>query len=447
MSGKERRRLEVFARVRDGVLTLSEAADLLGMGYRQARRLRQRYMRDGDEGLVHKLRGRRSNRKTADATRLAVLKLYREKYAGFGPTLACEYLAKEKSVVPKAVSHDTLLRWLRGEGLFEKRRKRSKHRSRRERRSRAGELVQMDGSPHDWFEGRGAVCCLMVMVEDATGETHAKFFDAETLAAAFEVFGEYAARHGLPRALYVDRASIYRSDREPTAEELSLDRKPLTQFGRAMKELGVELILANSPQAKGRVERMNRTLQDRLVKAMRLANDGRGITGIAGGNAFLSAGFLSEFNEQFRVVAVDASDAHRPLGAVTNLGEILCVHEDRVVGRDWCVQWCGRVLQIDKGHEGLGLAGRRVTVRERRDGTMDLLWRGKPLTWRDIAERPVTPKERKPVKNNKRYVPPPTHPWKRPGPGVTAAVSSSAPSARPLAALPKGPKKGTVLLR
>ena len=215
MSRKERSRLEVMARVVGGKLTLSQAAALLGISYRQARRVRSRYVAGGDGGLVHRLRGVVSNRKIKDPTREAVLKRYREQYAGFGPTLACEYLAKEGH----AISHDTLWRWLRAEGLFERRRRRSKHRSRRDRRPMTGELVQMDGSPHDWFEGRGASCCLMVMVDDATGRVYARFYERETLSAAFDVFGRYAALYGLPRGLYVDRAGIYRSDREPTAAE------------------------------------------------------------------------------------------------------------------------------------------------------------------------------------------------------------------------------------
>jgi len=195
MSVSERRRLEIFSRVRDGEASVAEAARLLGISERQAWRLKARYVREGDVGLVHGLRGKASNRKTDDAARSAVLKLYRSKYAGWGPTLACEYLAKEDG---RAVGRDTLLRWLRAEGLFERRRRRGRHRARRPRRERRGELVQMDGSWHDWFGGRGPWCCLMVLVDDATGETSCRFYERETLAASFDVFGRYAAAHGLP---------------------------------------------------------------------------------------------------------------------------------------------------------------------------------------------------------------------------------------------------------
>src|SRR5688500_12437521 len=313
MSRAERVRLEVFSRVRDGQLTVVAAAAALGISLRQARRLRRRHREQGDAGLVHRLRGRASNNRTPAATRAAVLALYRRKYAGFGPTLACEYLAKDGY----DVSHDALGRWLRDEGLFERRRNRGRHRLRRPRRSCAGELVQMDGSWHDWLEGRGPWCCLMVIVDDATGRVAARFYDRETLAAAFDAFGRYARARGLPRAVYVDKAGIYRPD-DPDG--------PPTQFGRAMNDLGVELILANSPQAKGRVERANGTLQDRLCKALRLA----GASTIAAANAVLDGSFLRAFNRRFAVAATDKADAHRRVrAAATRLGEVLCEREER----------------------------------------------------------------------------------------------------------------------
>src|SRR4051812_13593071 len=484
MSRKERARLEVMARVRDGQLTVAKAAGLLGLSLRQARRAWKRFREQADAGLVHGLRGKASNRKTGDATRTAVLALYREKYHDFGPTLACEYLAKDGY----EVSHDTLGRWLRAEGLMVRRRKRGRHRSRRDRRELAGELVQMDGSHHAWFEGRGgaAPCCLMVLVDDATGRVYARFYERETLDAAFDVFGRYARVYGLPRALYVDRAGTYRSDKGPTAEQLLAGEEPVTQFGRAMRDLGVELILANSPQAKGRVERMNRTLQDRLVKEMRL----RGVGDIASANALLDGpdgSFLAEFNEQFRVEPAGASDAHRPwaggtgdlsevlwehevrargkclvaefneqcrvepagrcgahrpwAGVTADLSEVLCEHEERAVGKDWCVQWRGRLLQIDRAHEALSLPGRRLTVREKADGTVQVLWDGRKLSWHPVERRPQRAKRAKakrPVVNNKRWTPPPEHPWKRRTPAAPPAPAARASSATPPQPLPPG---------
>ncbi len=422
MSQKERRRLEVLSRVRDQGMSVAEAARLLGVSERQAWRLKRRYAKGGDAGLAHGLRGRPSNRKADEATRAAILKLYRVKYAGFGPTLACEYLAAEDG---RAVSADALRRWLAAAGLFEPRRRRGKHRLRRPRRSRCGELVQMDGSWHDWLEGRGPWCCLMVMIDDATGRVAARFYEKETLSAAFDVFGRYARARGLPRAIYVDKAGIYR------AEEGS----PPTQFGRAMAALGVELILANSPQAKGRVERMNGTLQDRLAKELRL----RGVKDMAAANALLDGSFLNAFNAKFAVRAAKRADVHAKSPANLELAEVLCEREERAVGRDWCVQWRGRLLQIDAAHAGLDLPrpGRRVTVIAKASGDLIVRYAGDTLTWSEVSHRPTRAKKKnakKPVTNNQRYVPGSDHPFNRTPacPGSRSGVrASSATPPRP----------------
>jgi hypothetical protein len=404
MSVKERRRLEVMARVRDKELTVAKGTRLLGLSIRQGRRLWKRYAQRGDVGLVHGLRGRASNRATKASVREAVLKLYRQKYEDFGPTLACEKLRE----YGHPVGVKTLWRWLSKEGLWSRRRRRKPHRSRRERRECLGELAQMDGSHHDWFEGRGPWCVLMVMVDDATGRTFARFFEAETTAAAMEVFGAYVRRHGLPHGLYVDRDSIYRSDRQATVEEELRGEGPATQFGRAMKQLDVELILANSPQAKGRVERMNGTLQDRLVKEMRLAK----IDDIASANAFLGKTFLPALNRKFMVKAKAPADVHRKLPAGLKLDEVLCFQEKRRVSNDWCVNWRTRIFQLDRRHERLALAGREVMVREQLDGSIQLLHQGHALRWRELTERPSRTKPKAPVRNNLRWKPPAEHPWR-----------------------------------
>ena len=425
LSRKERSRLEVFARVRDGAVSVARAAGLLGMSVRQARRAWKRYRAQGDAGLMHGLRGKASNREVGGAIRQAVLRLYREKYVDFGPTLAAEKLAADDG---HDVGAETLRLWLKAEGLWAgRRRHRKRHRSRRERRACLGEMAQMDGSDHDWFEGRGPRCVLMVVIDDATGRVFCRFYESETTAAAFGVFGAYCRRHGVPRAVYVDRDSIYRSDRQATAAEELRAESPLTQFGRAMKLLGVELILANSPQAKGRVERCNRTLQDRLVKEMRLA----GVGDIAAANAFVAKTFLPAFNKKFAVGAREPADLHVPVSkALANgarLDEVLCWEERRVVSSDWCVCWRNRVFQLDRRHEALGLAGRPVTVREKLDGSVQLLSNGHKLHWKELPSRPERAGAgKKPIRNNKRYVPPPEHPWKR---GVAARASS--PTAPP----------------
>jgi len=285
-------------------------------------------------------------------------------------------------------------------------------------------MVQMDGSRHDWFEGReggGASpaekCVLMVIVDDASSRTYARFYPAETTEAAFGVFGGWARRHGVPRSVYADRHAIYRDEDHP--------EKP-TQFGRAMKELSVELIAAYSPQAKGRVERMNATLQDRLVKEMRL----RGISSIERGNAFLDAKFLDELNGRYAVKAERDQDLHRPLEAGVVLDEILCVVEERVVGNDWCVRWRGRWLQVDAVHAGLDLPGRKVLVKQRPDGVLVLLRGEERLTFRELKAKPERAKRKKAVVNNRRYRPAATHPWNK-GPAVGPRPSGSPAPAAP----------------
>ena len=247
-------------------------------------------------------------------------------------------------------------------------------------------MVQMDGSHHDGFEGCGPRCVRMVMVDDATSTTFARFYPAETTGAAFDVFGRWVGLRGIPRSLYVDRHSIYRDKDHP--------EKP-TQFGRAMRELSVELIGAHSPQAKGRVERMNGTLQDRLVKEMRL----RDLRSIGQANAFLDAKFLEELNRRYAVKAARDQDLHRPVGAGVVLKKVLCVAEERVVGNDWCVRWNNRWLQIDARHAALNLPGRKVTVKQRGDGVL-LVLRGRGrLTFSELKARPAKAGQRRPVVN------------------------------------------------
>jgi hypothetical protein len=415
MSIKERVRLEASSRVKRGELSVVAAAELMGLSVRQARRVWKRFRAAGDAGLVHGLRGLASNHRLGQATRDRVVKRHQERYADFGPTLACEKLAEEGLVL----SPDTLTALLKGRGLWQRRRRRGRHRGRRERRASFGSMVQMDGSHHDWFEGRAPRCVLMVLVDDATSRTFARFYAAETTEAALDAFGRWVKRHGVPRSVYVDRHGIYRDEDHP--------EKP-TQFGRAMKELSVELILAHSPQAKGRVERMNGTLQDRLVKEMRL----RDIGSIGQANTLLEAKFLDDLNRRYAVKPTRGRDLHRAVEAGLVLEEVLCVAEQRVVGRDWCVRWRGRWLQIDARHAALDLAGRKVRVKQRADGVL-LVQRGaERLTFTELRARPAKAAPRKPVVNNRRYKPPATHPWNRDpvGRGAPRVIPAPATPAR-----------------
>jgi hypothetical protein len=254
----------------------------------------------------------------------------------------------------------------------------------------------------------------MVMIDDATNRTYARFSEQETTLAAYDTFEGYVRRYGMPQGLYVDRDSIYRTDREATVAEQLAGEEPLTQFGRAMKRLGVGLDLANSPQAKGRVERRNGLLQDRLVKELRLA----GISDLEGANRFLEDKFLPELNRRFWVKPAQEADVHRDLPR--DLAEVLCWEQERVVQRDWTVAWNGRWFQIERGHEGLCLAGKTVIVRQLRDGSVQLLKGTQKLGWRELPKRPQRVSESKP--GNKIAVqhakPQASHPWRQLGGGV-----------------------------
>ena len=385
MSRKERDRLELFGRVKRGELALGKAAELLGLSYRQAKRMYRRYRQDGARGLVHRSRGRESNRAKPATVRQTVLARYRQRYGDFGATLAAEHLARDGH----AVDHETLRRWLLEAGLWQKRRRRRVHRRWRARKEQLGEMLQMDGSEHDWFEGRRGRAVLVVLIDDATNRTSARFYESETTAAAFDVFGRYVKRQGLPRSLYVDRDSIYKTTRDATAEEELEQTGSETQFSRALRQLGVRLICAHSPQAKGRVERRNAVFQDRLVKAMRLEQ----INDLERANAFLDEEFLPDLNGRFELAAARSGDLHRRLDRGVQLEEVLCFEERRVVQRDWTVSWRGRYFQLERRSEALGLVGQKITVREKLDGTIQLVHRSHALICQELPERPQPHRE------------------------------------------------------
>lgn len=410
---KERKRLEVFTGVKGGKMSLHKAAELLKMSYRQAKRAYARYEAEGAAGLSHRLRGRVSNRRGAVEQRSAILQRYQERYVDFGPTLAAEYLAQEKLAVPV----QTLRRWLIEEGLWQVTRSRSAHRRWRARKECFGEMVQMDGSHHDWFEGRRPWAVLMVMIDDATNRSYVRFFEEETTTAAMTTFQRYVGRHGLPRSLYVDRDSIYRITRDATVEEALAGDTPMTQFGRAMRELDIELICAHSPQAKGRVERRNGVLQDRLVKALRLA----GIATLEEANRFVEEKYLVGLDARFQVPAARKADVHRRVPRGVDLAVVLSFQESRVVQADWTVAWRRRWFQLTASNQKLALVGRRVTVCEQLDGKIRLRYQGRDLTWEELPERPKAPAKSKPTRTREGpstegkgpWKPAADHPWRR----------------------------------
>jgi hypothetical protein len=430
MSRRERHRLEVFSRVRRGEVTLVKASELLSLSYRQAKRSFARYREEGDQGVVHRLRGRPSNRHTNERQQRRVLKLYEKKYSDYGPTLAAECMSDDDGVT---VPVETLRQWLLAAGLWRKCRKRRPYRQRRARKEYFGELVQMDGSHHDWFEGRRAWAVLMVLIDDATSEVFAWFSEGETTIAALEAFRGYVGYYGLPRALYVDRDSIYRCDREATMAENLAGKEPKTQFGRAMEELDVRIIMAHSPQAKGRVERVNGTLQDRLVKALRRAK----ISDLTSANRFLQEKFLPAFNRQFVKKAAKPGDLHRRIPRGLDMDRVLSIRETRVVQNDWTLRFENRWFQLAEKHQTLALAGREVTVSRRLNGCVEVLYGGRRLSYRELPTAP--PRQQKTagaaIRSNQGQRPATDHPWRHGSVGTRRRRDRVGPASLRLAAL------------
>jgi len=407
MNAMERRRLTVFSRVQEEALSVAQAGRLLGLSERQARRLWKRYRQKGDAGLIHGLRGRAGNAGHG-ALRQEFLAAYRAQYQGFSAAHARDLLARDRLAVPRT----TCWRWLRGAGLIVCSRRVQPHRQRRTRRSALGELLQMDGSTHPWFGPALPAAVLFVMIDDASSRVFARFYATEDTVTAFDLFGRYVREFGLPLALYVDRDSIYKVN-DPQALEKARQtgrKEPLTQFGRAMRDLGVELIFAHSPQAKGRVERVNRTFQDRLVKELQRL----GITTLEQANAYLGQRFLKSLNELIQKTPASGVNLHQRVPRQVRLEDILCPIEARTVGQDWCVTYGQRILQIHKSHVALALAGRKIDVLQRADATLHLRYQAQALLFTELASRPVIAQARPltPARSTP-YRPAPSHPWNR----------------------------------
>lgn len=403
MSQKERERLKVFERVKRGELRQVEAAEICGLSYRQTRRQYQRYREQGDRGVVHRGRGRPSNRKYGAEFRAAVLARYQERYPDFGPTLAAEKLSAEGY----ELDHETLRLWLLQAKLWRKRRKRAQHRSWRERRAHFGELVQLDGSHHRWFEQRGPQSCLMNMVDDATGTTLSIMAAQETSFAAMELLWRWIAKYGLPRALYTDRKNVYVLDKETRERAADSGQEALTQFGRACRQLGIEIIEAYSPEAKGRVERSHGTYQDRLVKELRLAE----INTIAEVNQLLP-GFCEELNQKFRVAPRAAANYHRAAKGY-DLASIFCHEEERTATADWVVRFENQFYQLEPRHKGISPRD-KIKAQRYLNGELHFRYGPKELCYTLLPERPRAPKVKsKPTSNIAgQYVTPQSHPWR-----------------------------------
>jgi hypothetical protein len=399
MSMKELRRLHVIHQVHEKKITQVEAGGLLGLTDRQIRRISKRVREVGDGGITHRSRGKPSNRAIDGRTKARVMAVYSTTYADFGPTLAAEKLSEREGI---PISDETLRLWLLQAGVTHFKRRKRPHRQWRERKAHRGELIQMDGSHHAWFEDRGPACVLMAYIDDASGRVYARFYAYEGTIPAMDSFKRYIRRYGLPLAVYADKHTTYKSPAEPTLEEQLEGVEPQSQFERALSELGVEMIHAHSPQAKGRVERLFGTFQDRVIKEMRLA----GITTMEEANRFL-VGYLPIYNRRFSVKAAGAADLHRPVPKVLALDGILCIKIERTLRNDFTVAHDRKLYQIQDN-----LRVQRVMVEERLDGTLRITHQGQRLRYREIAARLLKVAEPPRVRlNTPRVRPAPDHPW------------------------------------
>ena len=412
LSEREGMRAAVLEQVANGDWRLSEAAERMEVSYRQAKRLRKRYEKEGAAGLAHGNGGRKSNRAITTNIREKVLRLIREKYGGekgerFGPTLVAEHLASEDNI---EIGTSTLRRWMLEAGLWSRERKVGEHRSRRSRKEHFGELVQLDGSFHEWLEGRGPRGCLMNLVDDATGITLCRMGDQETIWAATGVVRAWMEKYGVMRALYTDWKNVY--VREPTAKEKLHGTAAQTQFGRMCAGLGIKIIAAGSPQAKGRVERNHGTHQDRLVKKLRRKDIGsHGAV-----NEFLETEYCDDHNQRFAVEPKSAVDYHLPAPGKKRLREIFRLETERVVGNDWVVQHNNRLYQLERGSRVHAPAKSKVLVCEWEEETIEIHYRGQSLRYREITERPA---KLIPEKGERRGIITPAaakmadHPWRK----------------------------------
>lgn len=402
MSVEELKRLNIIHKLEEKQINQQKASELLELCVRQVRRILNRVIEEGDTGVIHKSRGRESNRKLLESLKRKALSLYKRKYPDFGPTLANEKLEEIDKI---KISTQTLRNWLIEEGLWEEKRKGKKHLKWRERKEYFGEMLQMDGSHHDWFEGRGPESVLMLYIDDATSNVDAGFYDYEGTFPAMDSFKSYTVQYGIPQSLYLDMHTTYKSTAKPTIEEELNNQKPMSQFERAMKELGVKVIHALSPQAKGRVERVFRTFQDRVIKEMRL----KGISSNGQGNEFLK-GYLPEYNRKFGFKPMKEENLHRPISKGKDMEDILCIKTKRALGKDYTVTHDKKLYQIlDKARTN------HVMVEERLDGSILIKHNGKNLRLLEITTKPVKESQKIPCvyKSKKKYVPPKDHPWRK----------------------------------
>lgn len=410
MSKTELKRLYLVKKAIAGEVSQVEIAEALDLSERQIRRIVKRVKEKGDEGVVHGLRGVESNRRYDEVFKGKVIGIYKKKYGDFGPTFASEKL---DGLEETKLSKETLRKWLMSDKEIECvwQRKGRKHRRWRERKAHRGEMLQMDGSVHDWLEGRGLKCVLMAYIDDADNEVHARFYGYEGTKPAMDSFRRYIRKYGIPNSLYADGHTTYRSpDKLTIEEELAGKAKSQTQFERAVGELGVKIIPAYSPQAKGRIERQFRTFQDRLVKELRL----HGINSIEEANEFLKT-YLPIYNKKFGVIPREKADLHRRVPKGINLDRIFCIKTPHVLRNDTTVVHETKLYQVkDK------TKAKKVTVEEQINGTIKIYaGKDRSLRYQEITRIPEK-KEKKIRKPEiklaslpkKKYIPSADHPWR-----------------------------------
>ena len=387
----ELNRLHVIKKNLEGGITQAKAAELLSLSVRQIKRLVKKVKLTGDVAVVHSSRGKPSRKKLPDGIKLKTISLYIEKYSDFGPTLFCEKLHELHGI---DISDETVRKLLLREGLWRRERKTKARKQLRERKPCFGEMLQLDGSKHDWFEGKRDKAVLMSFIDDATGFIFSRFYEYEGTIPAMSLLKQYTEEYGLPMSIYSDKHTTYKSTDK--------NKEALSQFERALSELGIELIHANTPQAKGRVERLFRTLQDRLVKEIRLKN----ISDIETANNFLKE-YLPVFNSKFNVIAFDNTNVNVKIDKTVNLGDYLCIKQERTVKNDNTISYNSKLYQLEPG-----IRAKKVTIEEHIDGSMSIKYNGVSLRYKEIIKRPVKITE-KVIKIRKEYIPPADHPWRQ----------------------------------
>lgn len=381
---KEADRLKVIWQVMTGKLKIKEAAEQLFLSCRQVIRIRNRVKAEGNSGVIHRMRGRASNHRLEQGLVSKAITIVKEKYWDFGPSFANEHLRKDHGI---AISTNTLRKAMIEAEIWKAKKRKVKHRSYRERKACRGEMVQLDGSIHDWFEKRGTRCVLLTFVDDATSRIeYAEFVDAETTLNLMQSTKKYLGIHGRPVSFYVDKDSIFRANRQASIDEQLRDVQPMTQFSRAMEELAIRVIFAHSPQAKGRVERGFKTHQDRLVKELRL----QGICTISEANEYLQKIYIPCHNVRCAVKPANRTDGHRPLLKIHKLPEILSLRTERILANDFTIRFLNQFFQILPTKRCNLRPKVKICVEIQLDGSIHLKYRKQYLNYKTIekARRP-----------------------------------------------------------